>query len=163
MRGVASSWWVPWWHSFLYLAFIMNRYLNVLTGKGQEAWCGMLIDLQFLPWVWFRLDYFGHREMNFDRWVGDSPGDCIYLSHILETQMVIFILSEESITLQYPSYSKFHWSPLPVIYCKPYSIWPQSSRHRWHSRPFWEHTPTWATQEGIFPSQHSWGIILDAG
>lgn len=60
--------------------------------------------------------------MNFDRWVGDSPGDCIYLSHILETQMVIFILSEESITLQYPSYSKFHWSPLPVIYCKPYSI-----------------------------------------
>lgn len=54
MSGVVSCWWVTWWHPFLYLAFMMNRSMNVLTGKGQDTWCGTLTDLQFDPWIWFR-------------------------------------------------------------------------------------------------------------
>lgn len=85
--------------------------MSILTGKGQDTWCGMLTDLQFVPWIWFRLDFLRHWEKNFDRWV-DSSGDLHLCQPHLETRVVILILLAETITLQYPSYSKCHWSPL---------------------------------------------------
>lgn len=63
------------------------------------------------------LDYIsGQREMNFDHWV-DVPGDHVCLS--LETRIVIFILSEQTRVL--PTV-QFYWSPMPVIYHKPYGL-----------------------------------------
>lgn len=162
MSGVISYCWVTWWHPCLYLAFMMSRSMSVLTGKGQDPWCGTLTDLQFDPWIWFRSGL-----LDTEKWT-------------LTIGLIVLVTASVSATSLRPnghfySFSRNYYltvSFLQEVPLVPYA-WdlPQTLRH---VTPIFQasvtlrailRTHTHSSHPGrhFFPSQHSLGIILDAG